>query len=298
MTQPTTTPLAPLCKSNEFECNNGVECIKLWYKCDGNKDCSDNSDELNCDNTSSNNIAPLGVNDDLPVDEFTTMEPIDFATTENVNFFTIADPTGAGTDSFFTTGGEVDGFEEFTTAASVDFTDFDLIQTTNEPLPVVTTRKTTTTLKPTTTTVKLTTPKSTTTEKLTTTPKITTTPKTTKQSTTTTTTLKATEPSTTTPTPTTPTTTKPTTIKSTTTLKETTTTSSTQPAIVTKFSEVIIEPVITTTRNPKVTSPAMVTGEIETVDADGNPIGVSSKLKTPPLQCNLDIEFLNENGTD
>ena len=30
-----------------FTCNNG-DCIKKFWKCDGDNDCSDNSDELYC----------------------------------------------------------------------------------------------------------------------------------------------------------------------------------------------------------------------------------------------------------
>ena len=35
------------CKSDELACQNG-ECIDLMYKCDGEQDCNDGSDEINC----------------------------------------------------------------------------------------------------------------------------------------------------------------------------------------------------------------------------------------------------------
>ena len=35
------------CSEWTFRCNNG-QCIPYWWKCDGSKDCSDNSDELEC----------------------------------------------------------------------------------------------------------------------------------------------------------------------------------------------------------------------------------------------------------
>ena len=35
--------------SEEFECNN-LFCVKLTTRCDGDNDCGDMSDELNCHN--------------------------------------------------------------------------------------------------------------------------------------------------------------------------------------------------------------------------------------------------------
>uniref|UniRef100_A0A3B3E196 Low-density lipoprotein receptor-related protein 2 n=1 Tax=Oryzias melastigma TaxID=30732 RepID=A0A3B3E196_ORYME len=35
------------CGSNEFQCTNG-QCINIDWRCDGTKDCTDDSDELNC----------------------------------------------------------------------------------------------------------------------------------------------------------------------------------------------------------------------------------------------------------
>lgn len=35
------------CEPNEFRCNNGRCAVKIW-RCDGDDDCLDNSDESNC----------------------------------------------------------------------------------------------------------------------------------------------------------------------------------------------------------------------------------------------------------
>ena len=35
------------CEPNEFQCNNGKCAQKIW-RCDGDDDCGDNSDEANC----------------------------------------------------------------------------------------------------------------------------------------------------------------------------------------------------------------------------------------------------------
>ena len=36
------------CRSNEWECNSGDECIKSEYHCDDIPDCKDQSDEVGC----------------------------------------------------------------------------------------------------------------------------------------------------------------------------------------------------------------------------------------------------------
>jgi len=35
------------CEANEFQCNTGA-CIEASWRCDGEDDCGDYSDELNC----------------------------------------------------------------------------------------------------------------------------------------------------------------------------------------------------------------------------------------------------------
>lgn len=35
------------CEPNEFKCRNGRCALKLW-RCDGDNDCEDNSDEIDC----------------------------------------------------------------------------------------------------------------------------------------------------------------------------------------------------------------------------------------------------------
>ena len=38
-----------ICRSSEFLCENTYKCIPFWWKCDGQNDCGDNSDEpANC----------------------------------------------------------------------------------------------------------------------------------------------------------------------------------------------------------------------------------------------------------
>merc|ERR1712170_16522 len=39
---------ATACNSGEFQCSNGEKCISSSWKCDGDNDCGDNSDESNC----------------------------------------------------------------------------------------------------------------------------------------------------------------------------------------------------------------------------------------------------------
>lgn len=38
------------CDSSEFRCSDG-QCIYSNWKCDGDKDCNDGSDEVNCEKT-------------------------------------------------------------------------------------------------------------------------------------------------------------------------------------------------------------------------------------------------------
>lgn len=36
-----------LCEPNQFKCSNGMCAMKIW-RCDGDNDCGDGSDEQNC----------------------------------------------------------------------------------------------------------------------------------------------------------------------------------------------------------------------------------------------------------
>ena len=49
-------PNATQCNEWTFRCNNG-QCIPYWWKCDGTEDCSDKSDELECQDEKEVNIA-------------------------------------------------------------------------------------------------------------------------------------------------------------------------------------------------------------------------------------------------
>ena len=50
-------PNATQCNEWTFRCNNG-QCIPYWWKCDGTEDCSDKSDELECQDEKEVNILP------------------------------------------------------------------------------------------------------------------------------------------------------------------------------------------------------------------------------------------------
>lgn len=42
-----TLPVESRCDANQFRCNDGL-CIPASWQCDGDKDCSDHTDELEC----------------------------------------------------------------------------------------------------------------------------------------------------------------------------------------------------------------------------------------------------------
>ena len=40
-----------VCPTGQFKCFDGSKCIPSTYKCDGDNDCTDGSDEAGCRNT-------------------------------------------------------------------------------------------------------------------------------------------------------------------------------------------------------------------------------------------------------
>ena len=41
-------PTAITCRSSQFKCADGTRCIPTRWQCDGNMECDDGSDELDC----------------------------------------------------------------------------------------------------------------------------------------------------------------------------------------------------------------------------------------------------------
>lgn len=53
------------CLSNEFKCNDGL-CLHLTKLCDGQKDCSEGSDEANCGKDHLQLMCRLSINIHIP----------------------------------------------------------------------------------------------------------------------------------------------------------------------------------------------------------------------------------------
>lgn len=55
-----------MCSENQFRCNNG-QCISIGKECNGDVDCSDESDELGCESQKCDkgNSFAISVIDDL-----------------------------------------------------------------------------------------------------------------------------------------------------------------------------------------------------------------------------------------
>lgn len=47
-TSPYSTPVSPACRSYEFSCATGGQCVPQAWRCDGETDCMDGSDEQQC----------------------------------------------------------------------------------------------------------------------------------------------------------------------------------------------------------------------------------------------------------